>query len=658
MTNEEAGDARFVPVVRPLGGLPYIYHGYVFDRKTAKMVASCSHRHTRRRQPHGFYTSGSVFAERCATTPDELRRALEVQAAIYTGMAHLDANKKVIFRATSPEAAPSLERNRFSPSVLKTIRSYASAGNFDHAIGLLQDQFHDIKDRPEAHASLIELTESFLNDYTRSADWATNVRILARLWQVALDVRPNDRRLQEQAYRFGSRLTDGILMSAGMDFLEKILLPKVKGAPLEAKALMTLAKRWVFSGRDREKGFQITRDVIARFPAHTHEVVDARMLSRDYLPVAELALDPDFPDNFPEENRDRVVSMVAGAQQRAAERFKDDPAKLKEIAKRFKDHKLGAIAAMRLAEIEPVAASQPADWRADLKNTLASALETAPETPNIARGQLVRIAYLSREERGVYVTSLLIESLPHDNWKTARLIVNALGYVHENKDAARQALEHVLLGDSEPDVRAEAAASLGRLRDPDAVPVLVATIRKSTQGGVSTTIIQRCLTALGRIGERPGCEALLRLLADPHWTDDRRTLILNAVMNPAMTESLFELATASDPDVLPHALTVLTEVASALPDDHDFQARSRKIMLAHLDDDSPLVRAAAATALGSLGLAADLPRLQALTKDPYSQTPVSPALLIETDPRYPVREAAHKSLATLRNRLAQSQPPD
>ena len=66
MTNEEAGDARFVPVVRPLGGLPYIYHGYVFDRKTAKMVASCSHRHTRRRQPHGFYTSGSVFAERCA----------------------------------------------------------------------------------------------------------------------------------------------------------------------------------------------------------------------------------------------------------------------------------------------------------------------------------------------------------------------------------------------------------------------------------------------------------------------------------------------------------------------------------------------------------------------------------------------------------------
>ena len=53
------------PMVRQLTGKPYVYHAYVVNRTTGKVVSSCHHNHTRRRRGWTWMT-GAVFAKRCA----------------------------------------------------------------------------------------------------------------------------------------------------------------------------------------------------------------------------------------------------------------------------------------------------------------------------------------------------------------------------------------------------------------------------------------------------------------------------------------------------------------------------------------------------------------------------------------------------------------
>ncbi len=50
MSLDESGEMmpRYFATQRQLTGLPYLHHGYVYDRTTGKPVASCMHHHGER----------------------------------------------------------------------------------------------------------------------------------------------------------------------------------------------------------------------------------------------------------------------------------------------------------------------------------------------------------------------------------------------------------------------------------------------------------------------------------------------------------------------------------------------------------------------------------------------------------------------------------
>ena len=162
-----------------------------------------------------------------------------------------------------------------------------------------------------------------------------------------------------------------------------------------------------------------------------------------------------------------------------------------------------------------------------------------------------------------------------------------------------------LAKDPQPYTRAFAVKGLAALKDPSALPVLMPLLTSGERAVLVETI-----RALGRIGDPSAAEPLLRLVRDPAADPHVRLEAVGAIGSlhvPAVAETLLDILSDASPAVRGAALRSLAA----------FDPENFVTVLSGLDSDSHWsVRALLATVLGTLPLEAGMPRLEALLTDP------------------------------------------
>jgi len=145
----------------------------------------------------------------------------------------------------------------------------------------------------------------------------------------------------------------------------------------------------------------------------------------------------------------------------------------------------------------------------------------------------------------------------------------------------------VTLEDEHWSVRCAAAAALGRIGSPKAVPALVARVDDP-----DATVRRAAVSALGEVREASAAGRLLAALADPALQGAALEALrrLGASALAAMERAFEAGMLAAEPRRL------LVDLAGRLED-----PAARRLLLAGLEDESPAVRAEAATALGDGG---------------------------------------------------------
>jgi HEAT repeat protein len=207
----------------------------------------------------------------------------------------------------------------------------------------------------------------------------------------------------------------------------------------------------------------------------------------------------------------------------------------------------------------------------------------------------------------------LIGVLQEPDRNLRRAAVESLGLVGDP-----QAVPPLLLAleDEHWSVRCAAANALGRIRSPKSTPALVDRL-----GDEDATVRRAACAALGEIGDPRGAGRLVPLLGD-------------AALQAAALEALRRMGTLALPELErsfaqlgPEPRRLVVDLAGRLED-----RRARKLLLSALADDSALVRAEAALALGD---AAWLDAVRPLTD------------LKASDPSPEVRQAAAAALRKL-----------
>ena len=161
-----------------------------------------------------------------------------------------------------------------------------------------------------------------------------------------------------------------------------------------------------------------------------------------------------------------------------------------------------------------------------------------------------------------------------------------------------------LAKDQHPYTRAFAVKGLAALKDPSALPVLMPLLTSGER-----RVLVETVRALGRIGDPSAAEPLLRVVRDASADPHARLEAVGAIGNlrvPAVGEALLDILSDPSPALRGAALRSLAA----------FDPENFVTVLSGLDPDSHWsVRAALATILGTLPLETGLPRLEALLTD-------------------------------------------
>jgi len=298
--------------------------------------------------------ANALFAEAHSHTPAQLRTALEVQAAILSEMWRRKESKEVLLRAeqaASPAGAP-LNDYGFS-----LVRAYARAGQFHPAFDLL-DRFVS---EDATHPGLVSLMTELSENRRETAPILTEQDLterFVRVWDKVLVANPQDVKAHEAVFAWGFALLERASLPEGVRFIEEVVVPKVSDGALKRRILYRIAQKYTFSGFDRDREY--ARKLAQQFPPDTFEAVGVHMLACDYLWVAQRVLDPDYPEKYPADVRDKAIGMVERAQEKyVAVYLMNDETKLKEFAERFAGKTLGNLAEARLNELERARQSPP-----------------------------------------------------------------------------------------------------------------------------------------------------------------------------------------------------------------------------------------------------------------------------------------------------------
>jgi cyclophilin family peptidyl-prolyl cis-trans isomerase len=182
--------------------------------------------------------------------------------------------------------------------------------------------------------------------------------------------------------------------------------------------------------------------------------------------------------------------------------------------------------------------------------------------------------------------------------------INALRTLGALKDSA--VVEDVLprLGDSDPNVRVQAAISLGELGAKQAVPALERALAPRERWALR----REALVALGRLDREAFTRAVATWTARSDWRDRRAAAQAWAVAAPDGAELRAFLA---DPDsrVLAATLQALTPSAGGRPSEEAVAAARR-----HVEHRDFVVRAAAASLLGAAPSGQDVPALVGMVR--------------------------------------------
>jgi HEAT repeat protein/beta-lactamase regulating signal transducer with metallopeptidase domain len=254
-----------------------------------------------------------------------------------------------------------------------------------------------------------------------------------------------------------------------------------------------------------------------------------------------------------------------------------------------------------------------------------SPTEAVVPTPNRSRA-----APASSEKQGglesVSNVSALTSAI-NDPVPTVRMaVVEALGKTRDS--VAVRALMSVLLEDDNAEVRRAAAWSLGEIDDPQAVPALMEAVLRDSDPEVR----KNSASALGSIGHDRAAGALAQAL---EGDTDLQVRI-------AAADALGSVNTPTALNVLMRALgresdvTLKVEIIESLDDIDD--VRAAPALHSALRGRSPLVREAAAEAIGSLD----------------TRTSVEPLMAAARDPDVSVRRAVIRALANLQSSSAVS----
>jgi len=182
------------------------------------------------------------------------------------------------------------------------------------------------------------------------------------------------------------------------------------------------------------------------------------------------------------------------------------------------------------------------------------------------------------------------------------------------EDPRGQAALLTLAREAPPYTRAFAVKGLGALKDRAAVPTLVPLV-----AGADRAVAIEAVRALGRIGDPAGAAPMLKIIQDRAAEPHLRLEVVSAIGNirtPAVTDVLLDLLSDPNPDVRAAALR-----SSAVSDPEGFVT-----VLSGLDPDPNWsVRAALATVLGTLPPEIGLPRVLTMLTDTDQR--VIPAVL-------------------------------
>jgi HEAT repeat protein len=248
------------------------------------------------------------------------------------------------------------------------------------------------------------------------------------------------------------------------------------------------------------------------------------------------------------------------------------------------------------------------------------------------------------------VLQTFYEVFGRDNALSRCRAVKALERIDGRDDESRKRLIELLM-DPDPDVRTDAAVTLGHMRVSEATDALLYNLENDPDGEVRVEAVK----ALSDIGSQASVEPLIRCLeADgyPHledgdiedempyaacWEVHSQTLdALGRLGDARATESVVALLENDEyADLQERGFRVLAELSND---------RARAFLLARLDADDPLARRRAARAL------TDVPRLEADSEDLSSEilNRLTSALM-DSDPG--VRIYAARALARSSNPL-------
>ena len=198
------------------------------------------------------------------------------------------------------------------------------------------------------------------------------------------------------------------------------------------------------------------------------------------------------------------------------------------------------------------------------------------------------------------------EVLGRDNSLSRCCVVKALERVDDREGESRERLIELLM-DPDPDVRTDAAVTLGRMRVPEATEALLYSLENDPDGEVRVETVK----ALSGIGSRTAVEPLIRCLqADGYpeledgdmadempyaacWEVHGQTLdALGKLGDARATDSVIALLENDEyADLQERGFRVLAEISDA---------RAREFLLTRLESDAPLARRRAARALTAL----------------------------------------------------------
>lgn len=196
----------------------------------------------------------------------------------------------------------------------------------------------------------------------------------------------------------------------------------------------------------------------------------------------------------------------------------------------------------------------------------------------------------------------LVRSAVNDQTPAVR--VNALRTLGALKDSA--VVEDVLprLGDSDPNVRVQAAMALGELGAKQAVPALEQALAPRERWALR----REALIALAKVDREAFTRAVASWATSTDWRDRRAAAQAWAVASPDGPELRAFLSDA-DSRVLATVLQGLTPASGARPSDEAIAAARR-----HVTHRDFVVRAAVASLLGAAPSAQDVPALVAMVR--------------------------------------------